>query len=94
MHADRVQAIPRDPLEERRAIAHEPDHQLPLRRHPRIHRGVLHVLRFAALLEHEIDLRMLARAGVDLAGPRGELVALRLGIFIGERSFGGAGEWR
>ena len=37
MHPDGVQTIAVDALEQRRAVAHEPDHQLALRLHPGIH---------------------------------------------------------
>src|SRR5205085_203103 len=76
------------------AVAHQPDHQLPLRLDARINRGVLGVLRLAVFLEDEVDLRMRLRPRIDLARAGGELVTLGIGILEDERRVGGEGDLR
>ena len=78
MHADGVQAVAVHALEKARAVAHEPDHELALRFHTQVHTRMLHIRRLAFGFKDKVDLRMLLRAWVDLAGACGEFDALRL----------------
>ena len=70
-------------------MAHQPDNQLALRLHARIHRCVFDIGRLAALFKDEIKLRVRLGARVEHAGPRGEFIALRLRIVERERHLGG-----
>ncbi len=88
MHPERVQAVTVHAFEQRRAVPHEPDHQLALGPDSRVHRCVFRIGRLAALLEDEIKLWMRLGTWVDFARPHTELVTLWLGIVEVERRVG------
>ena len=88
---DRVQPVIAEAVEERRFVIHQPNDEAPPRSDARINDGVFDVLRFAGFVgEDEIDLGMRPGAGVDFAGARREVIALRGGVSADLYQLGGA----
>ena len=68
MHAEDVEAIAVDPLEELRAVSHEPNDEFAKGGDPGIHGSVFDVLRLAVFFEDKINLRVRERPRIDDAG--------------------------
>ena len=80
MHLNPVQAVTADSLEQPVVITHQPDDQFPARFHSRVDDRMLEILNLAVLLEDEVDLGMLFRAGIQFAGPGRQFVLAGLAI--------------
>jgi hypothetical protein len=80
MRLDAVIAIAGDALEEPLIVPHEPDYEFALRRHTSVHNGMLEVGGLPLIIgESELDLRVLLRTRIDLAGSLREVKTLALG---------------
>lgn len=80
MWLDAVIAKAGDALKQPLIVPHEPDHELALRRHPRVHHSVLKICGLPFVIgKGELDLGMFLGLGINLAGPLGEIVTLGLG---------------
>lgn len=80
---DRMNSVSIDALEQGVAMAHQPNHQFALWRHPRIDGGILNILWLAIFDKHEVDFGVLLGARIDHARPRLQFVSLWLGIAEG-----------